>query len=121
MSIGVTKKELTALFLNELNPNHTEAEVYYFKIWQNPSSNTNLELTEIGFTFLSQRVQLKSYTYKLLNKLPRTSKILLQLNNLKAPFYINDRQHITFFGEEDAIMLALINFNLEQYLENFSR
>lgn len=46
---------------------------------------------------------------------------LLQLDHLIAsPYYIQSRNFLQLFGEDDAIMLSLHGGDLAQYLDNLS-
>ena len=116
------KKTSSEMFYQHLLKHFSEDQIRVRKItmWQNPSSSINLELNPIGYNFLAYISQIVSYTYKINGKLPRTSKILLQLNSLSSPYYFNDYNHITLFGEQDSIMLALSDFDLARYIENQS-
>ena len=81
-----------------------------------------MRLTESGFIFLGDILQLESYSYKLKKEFERTPRVLLMLDkHLTSPFYLKNTQSITFFGEKDAIMLAMMSNDLVAYLENFTR
>jgi len=117
------KRQFTEIFLKEAGISYTEDELekYVWRWWINPVSKTSLRLSNAGFDFLTQQVHLECYTYKLHKDYRTTSKALLQMGKyLTTPFYLY-RQTITFFGERDAIMLALSGNNLAQYLDNFTR
>ena len=114
------KWELTKSLLSQTSESTDDSNVksHYWSWWTNPISKTSLRLTEYGYTFLVDEVQLTDYQQKLSKDFILTMKVLLKLDKLmQAPFFL-DRKSIYMFGESDALMLTLMDGDLSQYLVN---
>lgn len=119
-----SKKELTKLFLEKAGMPTDDENVkkYLWAWWTNPISKTSLRLTEYGATFLVTALDIEQYEYKLTDEAgPFPSKLLILMDKyITVPFYLAQRKKIVFFGERDAIMLALHGNNLFSYLTSFT-
>lgn len=90
--------------------------------WMNPVSKSSMRLTEAGSEFLTNDLKLASYKYTINKECDRTHKVLLQLDkHLSVPFFLGPRRSIIFYGEKDAIMLGMMDSNLNAYLDNLSQ
>lgn len=123
-SVFPSKKELTKLFLEQAGmPNDDEnVKKYLWAWWTNPISKTSLRLTEFGAAFLIKKLDVERYEYKLTDENgPMPSKLLILMDKyITVPFWLGQRKKIIFFGEQDAIMLALHGNNLSSYLSSFT-
>lgn len=120
----MTKNELTILFLEHVGLATDPATVkeYLWAWWHNPISSTSLRLSATGEEFAKTTMGLTSYKYKLKKDLLNTAKVYLWLDKyLTVPYFLPNRGNIVFYGEKDAIMLAMHGGDLAQYLENFTK
>ena len=117
------KKGYTRLFLEQakLDTSDTSIKSFHRSFWYAPYSPVGLRLSDAGAVFLTHVLDLESYTYKMKDGPVKSSKIVILMNkHLSQPFCVW-RNQIQFFGETDAIMLAMMSGDINQYLENFSR
>jgi hypothetical protein len=124
----MSKRELTKLFLEQAGmiADDSTVKLYLPVWWGSPLSPIGLRLTSHGAGFLSHTLKLQKYSYNLKQDFQRSLKVMLQMNKyLTSPFYIQStapgKQIITFFGEYDAVMMGMMDGDLCQYLENFTR
>lgn len=116
------KPTLTSIFMKEvgLGDDPAKQKLYLWTWWANPQSKTSLRLSPAGFKFLTDVLNLESYSYSP-PPFYNTIKISLQLDKyMSVPFYMPKTKNITLFGERDAIMLTLMDGDLVNYLENLS-
>lgn len=119
----LTKKELTKLFLEqaEIEFDDRSFKVYHTYWWHAPLSPVGFRLTAPGAEFLDTVLKLQKYSYPLKKDFPRTMMMMrLMRRHLSVPFFLNNKT-IDFYGEKDAIMMAMMGCDLQQYLENFER
>lgn len=120
----MNKRELTRLFLEQVGTDASEASVKSFLTlwWFTPYSQIGLRLTLEGHRFLSDQLKLTKYTFKIKEDTTKTLKMFLQMNKyLSSPYYLQGQNTIIIYGEQDAVMLGIMNGDLQQYLENFTR
>jgi len=118
----MNKLELTRLFLDQasLPSDPKSTKQYRLLWWVAPFSPYGLKLTTEGHVFLDNVLKLEKYSCSIKAGTPNTLKIMSQMNKyLSSPFYIRGNT-IFFYGETDAIMLALHAGDIAQYLENFA-
>ena len=118
------KKEYTKLFLTQAGFSTTEQAIkeHLRTWWYSPYSPNSLRLTSKGSKFLRFVLNLESYSYKIKKGTKLTGHLTIQMSkHLSSPFYLPDRNTIVFYGQQDAAMIAMMDGDLAQYLENFSR
>tara|TARA_B100001057_G_scaffold237553_1_gene237901 strand:- start:1598 stop:1942 length:345 start_codon:yes stop_codon:yes gene_type:complete len=78
------------------------------------SDTTNFQLTYKGFHLLKS-CDFKHYKIKIKNQL--TVKAMLNLDrNCSCPYYINNKKtYVLFFSEKPAVMLQLLDGDLENF------
>jgi len=113
--------ELTKIFLREADIAVTDESIkqWLWKIWRNPTNEYSMRLTDDGYLFLINQVELESYTYSLPKGQYASSRIYIWLDkHLTSPFWLDGRTKIIFFGSKDATILALYGGDLLAYLKN---
>lgn len=87
--------------------------------WHNPINPNSLRLTRPAFNMLKQKKEIQTWKFDCREAIiPRT---MLQLEKyFKSPYYIQNLKTIYVFDDREAMMIALHNNNLRQYLDNQS-
>lgn len=115
----MNKEQLTHAFMAAAQIPAEEYKDCLWRWWQNPTNDRSLRLTEAGFRFLKERLGVEHYAMKVESSLGKNLGIYLKLDRLiTSPFYIQNRSRIIFFGEQDKVMLELMDGDLDQYLKN---
>ena len=118
------KRQITKLFLDlaGLDSSPIGIKLAMREWWFMPFSPTSLRLTCNGSNFLHVVLDLECYTFTLKKDLPKSLKITTLMNkHLSSPFYLDSKQQITLYGEQDAVMMGLYCGDINQYVENFAR
>jgi hypothetical protein len=114
------KVKLSQLFLEQANlPNQVDIRHFMRDLWVAPYSRS-LQLSKSGHIFLSKTLQLQYYDVSLKQDITYSPKFYLSLNYLSSPFYLQTN-NISCYGEEDSMMLILLDGDLETYLINSSK
>jgi len=86
-------------------------------IFHNPVNHWSMRLTQAGFYYLKNVLEIESYEFKLSKKI--TPLALVQLEKyIQYPYFIHNLKKIHVFDESTAIMLSLHGNDLETYLSN---
>jgi hypothetical protein len=118
------KRELTALFLTQAGIDTSELNIktHMQQLWATPYSPIGYRLSSEGNHFLHDILKLKRYTYKVKVDTTRSLKLYLQLNqNIQYPYYLQGQNSIVLYGEQEAMMIALMDGDIQQYMNNFCR
>jgi len=88
-------------------------------IWRNPSNPDSLRLTKQGYDWALRICKQTAYKFEITTTI--SNRALLNLErHIEAPYYIQDRKHISFLSERDALMMELHAHNLDGYLVSLS-
>jgi len=122
----LSKLDLTKLFLEKsglvISPSDLIVKTYLKDWWATPFSPIGLRLSTEGNRFLKDVLRLECYSFKIKESNTKSLKLFLQMNRrLSSPYYLQGNRTIVLYGEQDSIMLALLDGDLEQYFNNFSR
>lgn len=120
----MNKRELTKLFLEQVGTDSSEEAISEFLPlwWVTPFSPIGLRLSTEGNNFLKKILKLQHYSYKIKEDTVKTLKLYLLMSKyLSSPYYLQGQNTIVIYGEQDAIMLSMLNGDIAQYLENFTR
>lgn len=117
----MTQTEMTRVFMREMKLPDDKFKDFRWSWWHNPTNENSMRLTESGYKLLKNYLNIEHFSATVKTTLGKNLKIFLLLErNIKSPYYIERANRITFFGEQDFIMLTLMDGNLDQYLENLS-
>ena len=85
--------------------------------WHNPMNPDSLRLTKPAFSMLQQNKEIQNWKFTCKEAIiPRT---MLQLEKyFKSPYFIHNLKIIHVFDDREAMMIALHDNNLRQYLDN---
>lgn len=85
--------------------------------WHNPINPDSLRLTRPAFNMLYKNKDIKNWKFNCKEAIvPRT--MLLLEKYFKSPYYIQNLKVIYVFDDREAMMIALHDNNLRQYLDN---
>jgi hypothetical protein len=86
-------------------------------LWVNASNPNSLRLTINGYNWA---IRICNQTaYKVVTNNFISNGTLLKLERLMtAPYYINEKNKLNLFSEQDSIMLSLHSGNLNRYLKD---
>jgi hypothetical protein len=113
------KENLTKVFLKQANLSFDEAELKrkVFSWWKNPREKIEggLTLTEEGFKFLTETLDLKSYSIAFPKDFVFTTQVILWLDHfLDCPHYYTKKE-IVVFKESKAVELMLFSGDIKKY------
>jgi hypothetical protein len=85
--------------------------------WFNPTNPDSLRLTKPSFRMLQQNKEIQSW--KFVCKEPIVPRTMLLLEKyFKSPYFIENFKIIHVFDDREAMMIALHDNNIRQYLDN---
>lgn len=94
---------------------HTGVDKLAWIIWRNPTNQDSLRLTRQGYKWAIETCKQTGYKFEIESTI--TNGALLNLErSIEAPYFIQDRKHISFLSERDAIMMELHAHDLNGYL-----
>ena len=113
------KEIYTKIFLKQSNKAISEASLkeYMPLWWQNTRTKDSggLRLTEAGFDFITQEIQLATYDVPYPADLQFTTNVLIWMDNfIDCPYYIG-RKSIVVTDEKKAIELHLFSGDIRKY------
>ena len=113
----MNKDSLTKVFLRAAGMSVNEVTIAeYFPIWwKNISSNGGLRLTDEGFMFVTDVVELTTYDVPFPRDFKLTAQIIIFLDKLiDCPYWLG-KDHITVTDEKKAVELTLFSGDLRKY------
>lgn len=113
----MNKDSLTKVFLRAANMSVNEVTIAeYFPIWwKNISSNGGLRLTDEGFMFVTDVVELTTYDVPFPRDFKLTAQIIIFLDKLiDCPYWLG-KDHITVTDEKKAVELHLFSGDMRKY------
>jgi len=113
------KQTLTSIFLKEADiaVSDPNIKLYARQWWKNPRTKISggLRLTDVGYDFLKEKLELKFYEVPLPRNLKITTETIIFLDKfITCPFYLTDR-HIYVTEEKKAVELHLFSGDLHKY------
>jgi hypothetical protein len=111
------KTSLTKIFLRAagLSVNDVTLAEYFPIWWKNISSNGGLRLTDEGFMFVTEVVELQTYDVPFPPDFKLTAQIIIFLDKLiDCPYWLG-RDHITVTDEKKAVELHLFSGDMRKY------
>lgn len=117
--MGSVQKTLTKIFLEQANLPSDEDSIhaYKFRWWKNPREklDSGLTLTQEGFQFLTNTLNLKCYEIPFPKDFQFTSQVILWLDQfLDCPHYYTKKE-IIVFKEKKAAELMLFSGDVRKY------
>lgn len=117
--MGSLQESLTKVFLKQadLPTDDNSVRSYTFRWWKNPRKklNSGLALTQEGFQFLTNTLELKYYTIPFPKDFQFTVQIILWLDQfIDCPHYYNQKE-IMVFKEKKAAELMLFAGDVRKY------
>lgn len=113
------KKHLTRAFLTagDIQPTPEQIKQYYPIWWSNIRKNGGLRLTDEGFKFVVNHLQLEKWIYKL-DRDTIKFQILLDLDrHIDCPYWLSSsRTKLVLFGEETAVLMNLYGGDIHLYM-----
>lgn len=115
----ISKDSLTKVFIQQagLPVNEVNLKFYKRKWWNSvrEKDDASFRLTQEGYEFLTETLNLNKYTIKFENRIQKSPTILLYLNrHINCPFFLEETQ-ITVFSEKMATELALFASDINKY------
>ena len=113
------KETYTKVFLKQagISINESTLKEYMPLWWQNTRSKTSggLRLTEDGFNFLSERLELTNYNIPFPADFKVTTQIVIFLDKfIDCPYYVTN-QGIIVLNEKKAVELHLFSGDIRKY------
>lgn len=119
----ISKDEYTKGFLKAAGEVHNDAAVQekIVEMWYNIRKSGGLRLTELGTTYLTTTLDLKSYQVKLSRNVDMTGSNLLILDRwIRCPYYVNLEKHLlVIYGHKQAFELKLYGDEMHVFFEKY--
>ena len=117
--MGSFQRTLTKIFLEQAGLPSDEESIrsYRFRWWKNPRDKlkSGLTLTQEGFQFLTNTLELKYYEIDFPKDLEFTAQVILWFDNfIDCPHFYNKKQ-IIVFKEKTAAELMLFSGDVRKY------
>ena len=85
--------------------------------WHNPTNPDSLRLTKPAFNMLQQNKEIQNWKFTCKEAIIPCTMLLLE-KYFTSPYYIHNLKVIHVFDDREAMMIALHDNNLRQYLDN---
>ena len=111
------KLAYTKIFLQEIDQALSEANVKerMISIWQNTRADGGLRLTDEGYIFLTEQVDLKEYDIPFPRDMEFTAQVYIFLDDfIDCPYYLT-KNSIIVFSEKKSIELMLFSGDVKKY------
>jgi len=111
------KLAYTKIFIQEIEEALSEANIKerLDTIWQNTRADGGLRLTDEGYMFLTERVDLKEYDIPFPRDMEFTSQVYIFLDNfIDCPYYLT-KNSIVVFSEKKSIELMLFSGDVKKF------
>ena len=90
-----------------------------YVIWNNPKDPYSLRLSILGYRFITNDLNIKSYKFDV--SPPLTNRNVLQLDRYFNGMYFILAEKLIVFDEQEASMINLMDGNLVAYLNNLEK
>ena len=121
ISDRLDKKFLTTVFLKagDIAPTQDNIKRYYPIWWLNVRTDGGLRLTDKCMLYLTRKIGLEHWEYKLPKDLI-TQQILLDLDrHIDCPYWLSKpKTTLVLFGEETSTLMTLYNGDIELFLNS---
>jgi hypothetical protein len=111
------KLAYTKIFIQDIEEALSEANIKerLDTIWQNTRADGGLRLTDEGYMFLTERVDLKEYDIPFPRDMEFTSQVYIFLDNfIDCPYYLT-KNSIVVFSEKKSIELMLFSGDVKKF------
>ena len=113
------KEVYTKVFLQQANKSTNDAAIqeHIHRWWQNTRNKTSggLRLTDEGYRFITEELDLKTYTIPFSKDTVLTVNSIIWLDNfIDCPYYLG-RNEITVTNEKKAVELSLFSGDVRRY------
>jgi hypothetical protein len=113
------KEIYTKIFLKQANKTYNESSLKeYMPIWWQNTRNKDtggLRLTDEGFRFISEDIELLTYVVPYPKDLELTTNVIIWLDNfIDCPYYLG-QDYIVVTNEKKAVELTLFSGDVRKY------
>lgn len=115
----ISKETYTKIFLTqkERSTDAANVKLHLYKWWQSHRSKTEggLRLSEEGFEFLTNELNLKSYTIPFTDPIDLSPQVIIFFDrNMDCPYFLTNSA-ITVFSEKKSFELYMFSDDIRRY------
>ena len=111
------KETYTKIFLQQSQQsiNKSTLKEYTTKWWKNTRKEGGLRLTDKGFQFISEELELQNYSIPYPKDFEFTTQVIIWMDNfIDCPYYLDHRK-IIVTNEKKALELHLFSGDIKKY------